>query len=134
MRSIANAGNDRGIDLAETVALLRIAHAVDHHQRARRRAGIELAQIDARAAFVVGGACRHRSGIDVELRDGAEQIRRRQRARHREILRREIDHRNAHRRGAADQRACDQHGLGDFLRLRHHLGGINAFRLRERQQ
>ena len=27
-------GNDRGIDLAEAVALRRIAHAVDHHQRA----------------------------------------------------------------------------------------------------
>ena len=99
-----------------------------------RRAGIELSQIDAHAAFVVGALRRHRAGIDVELRDGAEQIRRGERARHRKILRGQIDHRHADRRGAADQRAGDQHRLGNFLRLGHHLGGINAFRLGHRQK
>ena len=74
--------------------------------------------------------------VHVELRDGAEQVRRGERARHGEILRCEIDHRHADSRRAADQRAGDQHRLGNLFSVLRALrfAGLRHQRVRQRQQ
>src|SRR6266850_179073 len=100
--------------MAEPLILRWITHAVDHHQVARRCAGIELAEIDARSAL--GAARGHGphspADTDVELREGAEQVRGRERADLSKVLRAEIDHRHTDGDRAANERAGNENRLG----------------------
>ena len=112
-----------------------ITQAVDHHQVARRRAGIELAEIDARSALGAarGDGPRSAADTDVEFRDRAEQVRGRERAGLNEVGLAEIGHRHTDGDRAANERAGDEHLLGDcFLGLRHlglrHLLGLRGKR------
>ena len=107
--------------------------AVDHQQVARRRAGIELAEIDARSALSAarGDGPRSAADTDVEFGDRPEQVRGRERAGLNEVRLAEIGHRHTDGDRTANQRAGDQHLLRYFRHRRlRGLGLCDRLRLR----